>query len=46
MVSILVYIMKHYYKYGFDEFIIALGYKGEIIRNYFNKKISLEDKTC
>ena len=35
---ILVYIMKHYYKYGFDEFIIALGYKGEIIRNYFNKK--------
>ena len=22
---ILVYIMKHYYKYGFDEFIIALG---------------------
>ena len=35
---ILVHIMKHYYKYGFNDFIIALGYKGKIIRNYFNKK--------
>ena len=35
---ILVHIMKHYYKYGFDDFIIALGYKGKIIKNYFDKK--------
>ena len=29
--------MKHYAKYGFKEFYIALGYKGEIIKKYFNK---------
>ena len=29
--------MKHYSNYGFDDFIIALGYKGNIIRNYFKK---------
>jgi len=35
---ILIHIMKHYYKYGFDDFIIALGYKGKIIKDYFNRK--------
>ncbi len=45
---ILIHLMKHYYKYGFDDFIIALGYKGNIIRNYFKKnkfpwKITLVD---
>ena len=35
---ILVHIMRHYYRYGFEEFIIALGYKGKLIRDYFNKK--------
>jgi glucose-1-phosphate cytidylyltransferase len=35
---ILVHIMKHYAKYGFSEFYIALGYKGNIIKNYFKKK--------
>tara|TARA_B110000003_G_C16617288_1_gene521744 strand:+ start:1113 stop:1823 length:711 start_codon:yes stop_codon:yes gene_type:complete len=34
---LLYYIMKHYSKYGFKEFYIALGYKGKIIRDYFNK---------
>lgn len=34
---ILIHIMEHYYKFGFDEFYIALGYKGNIIRNYFKK---------
>ena len=29
--------MKHYAKYGFKEFYIALGYKGKIIKDYFNK---------
>ena len=29
--------MKHYAKYGFKEFYIALGYKGEIIKKYFKK---------
>jgi glucose-1-phosphate cytidylyltransferase len=32
---ILWHIMKHYSHFGFDEFIICLGYKGEIIKNYF-----------
>jgi glucose-1-phosphate cytidylyltransferase len=32
---ILWHIMKHYSYYGFKEFILALGYKGNIIRDYF-----------
>ena len=32
---ILWHIMKHYSRYGFDEFILALGYKGEMIKRYF-----------
>jgi len=38
---ILHHIMDHYSKYGYKEFYIALGYKGEVIKKYFkNKKIS------
>ena len=29
--------MKHYSKYGFNDFIIALGYKGKVIKDYFKK---------
>ncbi len=29
------HIMSHYAHYGFKEFIIALGYKGEIIKRFF-----------
>ena len=36
---ILVHIMKLYSKYGFNEFIIALGYKGSLIKKYFKKNI-------
>lgn len=32
---ILWHIMKHYSYYGFNEFILALGYKGDVIRDYF-----------
>ncbi len=32
---ILWHIMKEYYHYGFDEFIILLGYKQECIKDYF-----------
>ena len=35
---ILVHIMNQYSKFGFNEFYIALGYKGHVIRNYFKKK--------
>ena len=34
---ILLRIMKHYAKYGFRDFFIALGYRGEIIKKFFNK---------
>lgn len=33
--SILWHIMNIYSSYGFNEFVIALGYKGEIIKEYF-----------
>lgn len=32
---ILWHIMKYYSSYGFSEFIICLGYKGEMIKEYF-----------
>lgn len=32
---ILWHIMKHYAHYGFKEFFVALGYKGEVIKRYF-----------
>jgi glucose-1-phosphate cytidylyltransferase len=35
---IIVHIMEHYAKYGFNNFVIALGYKGSVIKNYFKKK--------
>lgn len=34
---ILWHIMKHYAYFGFNEFIIAVGYKGEIIKDFFMK---------
>ena len=35
---ILFHIMKFYAKHGFKNFYIALGYKGEMIKKFFNKK--------
>src|SRR5579859_1057707 len=32
---ILWHILKHYSHHGFDEFFIALGYKGEVIKHFF-----------
>lgn len=32
---IIWHVMKHYAHYGFREFFVALGYKGEIIKRYF-----------
>jgi glucose-1-phosphate cytidylyltransferase len=40
-VPILLHIMKHYAHYGFKEFFIALGYKGEVIKRYFLDYYSL-----
>lgn len=43
---ILWHIMKIYAHYGFNEFIIALGYKGDYIKQYFlNEKNMVHDFT-
>jgi len=35
---IIEHIMMIYSQYGFNDFIVALGYKGETIKEYFSKK--------
>jgi glucose-1-phosphate cytidylyltransferase len=39
---ILWHIMMHYYHYGFNEFVIALGYKGEYIKRWARELSALE----
>ena len=34
-IPILIHIMRHYAKYGHKEFYLALGYKSELIKDYF-----------
>jgi len=47
---ILWHIMKIYSWYGFNEFVIGLGYKGEIIKdyfvNYYHHQANLKINTC
>ncbi len=38
-IPMIIYIMKHYAKYGFKDFIIATGYKSKFIENFFKKKV-------
>ncbi len=40
---LICHIMKHYSHYGFSEFIICLGYKSDIIKDYF---INYPSCTC
>jgi glucose-1-phosphate cytidylyltransferase len=40
---ILWHILKHYAHYGFKDFAIALGYKGEYIKKYFVDFCSVEN---
>ena len=35
---ILVHIIKHFNKFGYKDFLIATGYKGKVIKDYFFKK--------
>ena len=35
---ILLHIINIYKKYGFKDFYIAIGYKGNVIRKFFQKK--------
>lgn len=39
---ILWHIMKHYSHFGFSDFVVALGYKGEFIKRYFADYHALE----
>jgi glucose-1-phosphate cytidylyltransferase len=39
---ILWHILMHYSQYGFNDFVLALGYKGEVIKKYFVDYCSLE----
>ena len=32
---ILYHVMSHYAKYGYKDFLLALGYKSEVIKTYF-----------
>lgn len=38
---ILWHIMRYYYQYGYDEFVVALGYKGEYIKRWFFEEAHL-----
>ena len=35
---LILYIMKHYAKFGFKNFYIAAGYKQEVLKKFFKKK--------
>lgn len=37
-IPIIEHIMGHYAKHGHKDFYIALGYKGDVIKNYFKKQ--------
>jgi glucose-1-phosphate cytidylyltransferase len=39
---ILWHIMKHFAHYGLNEFTIALGHKGEVIKRYFVDRLELD----
>lgn len=40
---IIWHIMSHYAKFGYKEFIIALGYKGEVIKDFFLRYYTLNN---
>ena len=35
------HIMKHYQQFGFNEFLLALGYKGEMVKRFFLDDLTL-----
>ena len=41
---ILWHIMQHYAHFGFREFIICLGYRGEYIKKYFSETLALAER--
>ena len=43
---IITHIMSIYHKFGFNEFVIALGYKSQVIKDYFLNFRSLNSDLC
>ena len=43
---IVLHIINYYKKFGYKDFILALGYKGKLIKNYFKKKSFLISIKC
>jgi len=43
---ILWHIMRHYSRHGFDEFVLCLGYRGEVIRTYFINYPAMNSDVC
>ena len=41
---ILIHLINYYKKFGFKEFVLALGYKGYVIKDYFKKRKILNKK--
>ena len=41
---ILWHIMKHYGHSGFAEFVVALGYKSEVVKRYFMDYVDLNGR--
>lgn len=41
-IPILVHIMTYFSKYGYNEFIIALGYKADYVKDYFSRYHSMQ----
>ena len=39
-------LMKCFINYGFNEFVIALGYKRELIKKYFEERKEDEISNC
>jgi glucose-1-phosphate cytidylyltransferase len=39
---ILWHIMKYYASYGFREFVVALGYKGDVIKRFFLEQATMQ----
>ena len=35
---IIIHIINYYKKFGYNDFILALGHKGKIIKDYFKNK--------
>lgn len=41
---LIIHSMKNFLDYGYNNFIFALGYKGDIIKKYFEKKIIIKGR--